>query len=145
VTRAVPRGADGLGRRSFLGWVSASLPLTLAACNDEPITVSEPTDRPPGAIDYKDLLRDYFGDAGLRDAEAIGNYHVKFRRLTAIQAFDATAGTRALIDASQDIDDALTALDQRVIDDFLELQLTDVAGWTLARAEVDLCVLAWLG
>lgn len=146
MSRATTRAAAiGLARRCFLGWVSASLPLTLASCNDEPITVSEPSDKPPGAIDYQALLREYFEEQGLSDAEAIGNYHAQFQRLTPTQAFDATAETRALIDASGDIDGALTALDQRVIDDFLELQLSDVAGWTLSRTEVDLCVLAWLG
>ncbi|HEY6723703.1 MAG TPA: hypothetical protein VI197_06705 [Polyangiaceae bacterium] len=125
--------------------MSASLPLAAASCNDEPITVSEPTETPPGGIDYQDLLREYFEEQGLSDAEAIGNHHAQFQRLSPTQAFDATAATRALIDASVDIEHALTALDQRVLDDFVELQLVDVVGWTLSHTEVDLCMLAWLG
>ena len=136
----------GVPRRGFLGLVSASLPVTLASCEDEPVTVTRPPDEPPpGAIDYQELSSAYFGEQGLSDAEAIGNYHAQFQKLTPTQAFEATAETRALIDASGDIEDALEALDARVIDDFLELSLVDVAGWTLSRTEVDLCVLAWLG
>jgi len=134
-----------LRRRHFLGWVSASLPATLSGCNDEPITVTEPSDKPPGAIDYQALLTEYFGEQGLSDAEAIGNYHAQFQKLTPTEAFEATAETRALIDASGDIESALTFLDQRVLDDFVGTVLVDVAGWTLSHTEVDLCVLSWLG
>ena len=134
-----------LARRNFLGWVSAALPATLSGCNDEPITVTEPSDKPPGAIDYQELLTEYFGEQGLSDAEAIGNYHAQFQKLTPTEAFEATAETRALIDAAGAITPALTLLDQRVLDDFVEVALVDVAGWTLSHTEVDLCVLAWLG
>lgn len=134
-----------LARRSFLGWVSASLPLTLAACNDEPVVFTKPDDAPPGAIDYAELLLQYFGEDGLRDAEVIGNYYAQFNQLSSTEAFEATAHTRAAIDASEDVAHALTDLDALVLEDFLELRLIDVAGWTLSSAEVDLCVLAWLG
>ena len=86
----------------------------------------------------------YFGEDGRRDAEAIGNYHAQFSKLSSTEAFEATAETRALIDANEDIPQALAALDELVREDFLELRLTDVGGWTLSSAEVDLCVLAWL-
>lgn len=132
----------GVRRRSLLSWVSATLPATLVSCNDEPITADA---TPPAPIDHQELLKKYFGESGLSDAEAIGNYHAQFQRWDASRAFDETAQTRALIDDSHDIDAALTALDQRVIDDFSELQLVDVAGWTLARTEVELCVMVWLG
>lgn len=131
-----------LHRRSLLGWVSATLPASLVSCNDEQITVSS---TPPAPIDHQELLKTYFGEPGLSDAEAIGNYHAQFQRWDASEAFDETAPTRALIDDSHDMDAALTALDQRVIDDLSELQLVDVAGWTLSRTEVELCVMVWLG
>lgn len=134
-----------LGRRNFLGWVSSSLPITLAACNDEPIVFTAPDDRPPGSIDYGELMLQYFGEDGLDDAEAIGNYYAQFSKLSSSEAFEATAATRAFIDESADVAQALTALDELVLEDFMELRLTDVAGWTLSSAEVDLCVLAWLG
>lgn len=133
----------GVPRRDLLSWVSATLPATLVSCNDEPITVTPHTDPSSGTIGYPDLLSEYFGEQGLSDAEAIGNYHAQLQRLTPMQAFDSTAETRALIDASGDIDRALATLDQQVIDDFLELQLVDVVGWTLSRTEVDLCVMVW--
>lgn len=137
------KDASALPRRNFLGWVSASLPITLAACNDEPI-VFVADDRPPGSIDYGELVLQYFGEAGRGDAEAIGNYYAQFSKLSSSEAFEATAETRAFIDANADIPEALAALDELVREDFLELRLTDVGGWTLSSAEVDLCVLAWL-
>lgn len=143
MNRRPPRGTRaGLPRRNLLTLVSATLPTIVVSCNDEPVTV---TAAPAGPIEHEDVLREYFGEQGLSDAEAIGNYHAQFQQLTPTEAFDETAATRALIDASDDIDHALTALDQRVSDDFLELQLVDVAGWTLSRTEVELCLMVWVG
>ena len=132
-------------RRSFLRWVSASLPLTLAACNDEPIVVTGPDEPPPDDFDYPELLLEYFGEDGQGDAVAIGNYYAQVNQLSASEAFEVTVKTRAVIDASEGIAGALTALDELVLEDFLELRLTDIAGWTLSSAEVDLCLLAWIG
>ena len=131
-------------RRKLLGWVSASLPATLAACNDEPVVLTTPDEPTPDDIDYEELVLQYFGEDGKSDAAAIGNYYAQFNELSSSEAFEATAQTRALIDASTGITAALAALDELVLEDFLELRLTDVAGWTLSSAEVELCMLAWL-
>jgi len=131
-------------RRKLLSWVSASLPATLAGCNDEPVVVTTPDEPPPDGIDYAELVLQYFGEDGKSDAAAIGNYYTQSNGLSSSEAFEATAKTRSLIDASTGITAALTALDELVLEDFLELRLTDVAGWTLSSAEVELCVLAWL-
>jgi hypothetical protein len=130
-------------RRGFLGWVSASLSATLASCEDEPILFQKPTDVPE-AIDYDQLLLEYFGETGLNDAEFIGGYYVEISHLTSREAYDSTAATRAFVDAHANIELALTGLDQRVLEDFVDLAVVDVGGWTLSRSEVDLCILAWL-
>ena len=70
-----------LGRRNFLGWVSSSLPITLAACNDEPIVFTAPDDRPPGSIDYGELMLQYFGEDGLDDdPKGLRGRHQRSRR-----------------------------------------------------------------
>jgi len=109
------------------------------------VSAEKPTGLVPEAVDYQELLLAYFGEAGLRDAESIGGYHVGISRLSPREAYESTAETRALLDATVDIAPALAGLDQRVLQDFTELVVVDVAGWTLSRLEVDLCVLAWLG
>lgn len=134
-----------LQRRGFLSWVSASVSASLAGCQDEPIVGHEPTEPVPEAIDYQELLLEYFGEAGLNDAQSIGGYHVEISKLSSLEAYEATSETRALVDEAGEIPIALTSLDQRVLQNFAELSVVDVAGWTLSRSEVDLCILAWLG
>ena len=134
-----------LRRRGFLACVSASLSATLASCQDEPILFQEPIDPTPEPIDYDQLLLEYFGEAELDDAEFIGGYHVDISRLTSREAYESTAATRAFVEANANIELALTSLDQKVLQDFVDLAVVDVGGWTLSRSEVDLCILAWLG
>lgn len=138
------RAAGGCPRRGFLGWVSASLSCTLASCEDEPILFQKPTDPLPEPIDYDQLLLEYFGETGLNDAEFIGGYYVEISHLSSREAYDSTAETRAFVDANANIELALTSLDERVLQDFVDLAVVDVGGWTLSRSEVDLCILAWL-
>ena len=140
---SVARGQ--LRRRGFLGCVSASLSAAVASCQDEPVLVQKNTDPDLEPVEYQELLREYFGEAGLNDAKSIGGYHVAISRLSSGEAYESTAQTRALVNAAEDIELALTSLDQRVLQDFVELSVVDVAGWTLSQSEVDLCVLAWLG
>lgn len=132
-------------RRGFLSGVSASVSAVLASCQDEVVSSQKPTGPVPEATDYQELLLEYFGQVGLGDAASIGGYHVGISRLNPGEAYESTSETRALVDATRDIALALTSLDQRVIQDFTELVVVDVGGWTLSRIEVDLCVLAWLG
>lgn len=135
-------------RRRFLKLVAASVPLLggASACNDETIrTVSGPSEPPPPeAESYAELLELYFGADGLGDADFIGGYHAQVEGLSGSEAFDYTSGARELVDAADSLEAAVSDLEDRLLDDFMAARVVDVAGWTLARTEVELCILWWL-
>lgn len=136
-----------LARRRFLQSVAANLSLIgIASCTDEPIReVSGPREPPPPeAASYAELLELYFGADGLADADYIGGYYAQIERVSSSEAFDYTSSAREIVDAAKSLEAAVSDLEDQVTADFVAARVVDVAGWTLARTEVELCVLWWL-
>lgn len=141
-------------RRRFLHAVSVALPgAAMAACTDEPVTATqasststgstgEPT--PTASDHYAAIVEAYFGADGVADAVAIGDFRARQAdpAWSAMQAFESTRELRLSLDAIESVADAVVMLEQRLAEDFAELRVLDLDGWTLGMTEVALCVLA---
>lgn len=108
------------------------------------VIVDEPVDPSPETFGYREVVEAYFGDDDLADAKFIGAYYADSAGLDSDQAFEATRAARDLVDAASTLDAALDDLDAALRQEFVDLEIVEVAGWTLGRTEVNLCLLTWL-
>lgn len=108
------------------------------------VVVDKPVDPPPESFDYGDVVEAYFGEEGLADASFVGGYYADSVGFDADAAFEATQPAVEAIDAATSLESVLDDLDEALQQDFVDLRVVDVAGWTLGQTEVNLCLLAWL-
>ncbi len=132
-------------RREFLRAVGVSIAsVHVVACGDDDEDPIEPP--PQEVVDYQEAALEYFDNSDDFDNAAfIGRNYVRQEGMSSSEAFDSTARSRRLLDDADDNDENLVAaLESELHDDFVNLRVRDVRGWTLSRTEVDLCVLAYL-
>ncbi len=138
-------------RRSFL--VQALAGLGVSACGGESPPKPVPADDPDGGTaDDASVPADAGGGGASKlyfaadDLEAVYELAIRYLAALAIplteQAVRAAASsTVAVIEAAPSDSDAVTALVQRVRDDFGADVTFDLDGWVLSRTELELCAL----
>ena len=140
-------------RRDFLRYAAAqviSLPLLQAmGCGNE-----DGLETIPAWLDTLPRVSNYFGDArqALGDervivaAERIGREYINVRVVPVRQSTveELLSPVTALINEAASDEDAVRELQARVGQDFRELAIVDVRGWTLSETEAQVAALAWL-
>lgn len=141
-------------RRDFLRYAAAqviSLPLLQAmGCGngEEGLqTIPEWLDARPRVDTYFADARDTLGDARVIEAATrIGREYVNVAvtpvRQSAVE--DLLAPLTARINDAASDEEAVTELQTLVGEDFRELNIVDVRGWTLSETEAQVAALVWL-
>jgi len=131
-----------LQRRSFLQAVSAGLAgATAYRCSDD-----DPIEPPPNEVrEYEGAVHAYFDDAeDFENAAFVGRVYVRQQDWSSSEAYESTERTREFIDDVDSDSETTDELEQRLEQDFADLRVRPVSGWTLSRTETELCVLAYL-
>lgn len=140
-------------RRDFLRYAAAqviSLPLLqVMGCGsgEELEAIPEWLDARPRVDGYFADARETLGDQRVIEAaERIGREYINVRVTPARQSAveELLAPVTALINDAASDEEAVTVLQSLVGEDFQELHIVDVRGWTLSETEAQLAALLWL-
>lgn len=146
-------GTPRCKRREFLRYAAAqviSLPLLQAmGCGDEGglQTIPEWLDARPRVDAYLGDAREVLGDQrAIEAAERIGREYIDVSVLSGGQSeVEALlAPVTALINDAASDEAAVSELRALVVEDFRELRVADVRGWTLSETEAQVAALVWL-
>ncbi len=136
-------------RREFLlralAWVGS--PALLSACKSSDDAGDTPGPGHQASGETARLARSYFAARDLGSARVLGSAYLgSLEREESEDDIVATCShTIALVDAADDDEAALSALEEAVREDFSShLRSPDLLGWVLARTELELCALTLL-